>query len=328
MNRISSQSPQNVARRRLVKYVAAGAGLALLPWRRALADSATRDTANSREHEAAPARMRVRTIPTSGEALALVGLGSSGAFSTRSDATLADLRTVMKEFVAMGGQMIDTSPTYGNAEINIGRIAIQTGVRDKLFMATKVHIHGERAGIEQMEQSEKRLGKPIDLMQIHNFIDADTQWATLEKMKAEGQVRYIGMTHYLTSAFEELERHMKVKKLDFVQFNYSVMTPDAQQRLLPLAADRGIAVIVNRAFDDGRFFVRVKGKPLPGYAAEFDCHSWAQFALKYVLADAAVNAVIPATSNPEHLRDNMRAGYGALPDRAMQKRMRATIAQY
>ena len=307
-----------ITRRRLLQAGAAGLGLALLPWQGALAQAAS-DAAKTKA-------MRTRKIPSTGEALAVMGLGSSGAFSTSDAKTLADLRTVMTEFVAMGGQMVDTSPTYGNAEMVIGKLGRDTALRAKLFMATKVHTQGKQAGIEQMRQSEKILGKPIDLMQIHNFIDIDTQWATLKRMKATGQVRYIGITHYLTSAFDELERQMKQKKMDFVQLNYSVMTPEAEKRLLPLAADRGIAVIINRAFDDGRFFGQVKGQPLPAYAKAFDCTSWAQFALKYVLANPAVNAVIPATSDPKHLRDNMQAGYGALPDAALQKRMRATLA--
>ncbi len=324
MNQQANNAPRNWPRRRLLQYAVTGAAVALLPWQRLLAQVASPATA-SRATDHVARTMRKRTIPSSGETLAVMGLGTSGTFSTRSQATLAELGTVMREFVAMGGQMVDTSPTYGNAETNVGRIARSTGLRDKLFMATKVHIRGRRAGINQMRESERLLGKPIDLMQIHNFVDLDTQWQTLERMKAARQVRYIGITHYLTSAFDELERQMKAKRMDFVQFNYSVLTPDAEKRLLPLAADRGIAVIVNRAFEDGRFFGRVKGKPLPEYASEFDCRSWAQFALKYVLAVPAVNTVIPATGNPEHLRDNMQAGYGALPDAAMRKRMRATM---
>ncbi|GAB3678180.1 aldo/keto reductase [Salinisphaera aquimarina] len=308
---------QDFGRRRVLQYGAVGAGLALMPWQMSLAQMTSDDATKA---------MRTRKIPSTGEMLPVIGMGSSGSFSTRSEDTLADLRTVMKRFVAMGGTLVDTSPTYGNAETNIGAIARDTGVRDALFMATKVHINGRQAGIDQMAQSTEALGKPIDLMQIHNFIDLETQWKTLERMKADGQVRYIGITHYLTSAFEELEHQMSTKDMDFVQFNYSIMTPDAEQRLLPLAADRGIAVLVNRAYNDGRFFSQVKGRELPDYAQEFDCFSWGQFALKYVLANDAVNAVIPATSDPKHLEDNMHAGYGALPDRAMQKRMRETIA--
>lgn len=300
-------------RRRLLLTAAAAGGLALSPWR--LGWAATEHT------------MRRRPIPATGEELAVMGLGSSGSFSSDASDALADLRTVLDKFVAMGGEMVDTSPTYGDAETVIGRLARETGLRNSLFMATKVHIDGREAGVDQMQRSEHLLGKPIDLMQVHNFVDLDTQWHTLEQMKAKGVFRYIGITHYQTYAFDQLEHEMKNRDLDFVQLNYSVMTPDAEQRLLPLAADRGIAVIVNRAFNDGALFGAVSGQTLPDYAAEIGVNSWAQFALKYVLADPAVNVVIPATSDPEHLIDNMQAGYGALPDQAMKKRMRRTIEQ-
>ncbi|MES1925643.1 aldo/keto reductase [Salinisphaera sp. T31B1] len=317
MSTDSDRSNHDASRRRVLQYGAAGLGLAALPWPLGAAEI---------DPEAARQSMRQRAIPSSGESVPVIGMGSSGSFSTRSQDTLADLRTVMEHFVAMGGTLVDTSPTYGNAETNIGNIARETGLRDRLFMATKVHIDGRQAGIDQMAESERALGSPIDLMQIHNFIDLETQWQTMKQMKTDGHVRYIGITHYLTSAFEELEHQMSTKDLDFVQFNYSIMTPDAEKRLLPLAADRGIAVLVNRAYNDGRFFSQVKGHDLPDYAKEFDCFSWGQFALKYVLAEEAVTAVIPATSDPEHLADNMHAGYGKLPDTAMRKRMRQTLA--
>lgn len=306
-----------LTRRRLLQYGAASASLAMLPWQWALAEMTPADAQEA---------MRKRAIPSTGEMLPVIGMGSSGSFETSDQATLDDLATVMKDFVALGGTLVDTSPSYGNAETNIGRIARETGTRDDLFMATKVRKNDEQATRSQFRTSVDTLGSPIDLVQIHNFIGIESQWATLKKLKAEGEVRCIGITHYLTSAFDELEHHMSTKDMDFVQFNYSIMTPEAEKRLLPLAADRGIAVLINRAYEDGRFFAQVKGKELPDYAKEFDCFSWGQFALKYVLANEAVNAVIPATSDPEHLADNMHAGYGALPDKTMRKRMRETIA--
>lgn len=309
---------RGLSRRRVLATGAAAAGLMALPWPDAWAVDMTPEKANS--------AMRKRRIPATGEALPVIGLGSSGSFARLSSDNAEDLRAVLKTFVAMGGTLLDTSPSYGNAETNIGEIARDTGVRDQLFMATKVRKRSREATLDQFRASIDALGKPIDLLQIHNFIGLENQWATLKQLKAEGRVRYIGITHYLTRAFDELEHQMASKGLDFVQFNYSIMTPDAEERLLPLAADHGIAVLVNRAFNDGRFFAKVRGKELPDYAAEFDCTSWAQFALKYVLANEAVNAVIPATSDPDHLRDNMHAGYGKLPDDAMRKRMRETIA--
>jgi aryl-alcohol dehydrogenase-like predicted oxidoreductase len=313
----SQHAPARLTRRRLLQYTAAAGATALLPWPGAWAKMTPAKAKQA---------MRRRKIPSTGEALPVMGLGSSGSFSAYGGGDRAALRTVMRRFVAMGGTLVDTSPTYGDAEILIGQISQAVGVRNKLFMATKVDTYGRRSGREQMAASRQKLGPPIDLMQVHNLVDVDTQWATLKQMKAARALRYIGITHYLTSAFDELERQMRAKDMDFVQFNYSIMTPDAEKRLLPLAADRGIAVIVNRAFNDGDFFSQVEGQKLPAYAQEFDCFSWGQFALKYVLANKAVNAVIPATSDPKHLEDNMHAGYGRLPDAALRRRMRATIA--
>ncbi len=259
---------RGVTRRDTLKLGAAGLTLAALPWTFA------------RGQGAAAEQMRMRPIPATGQTIPVMGMGSSGSYATRDPETLADLTKIMRLFVEMGGRVIDTSPTYGNAETNIGNIARETGLRGELFMATKVHETGREAGIEQMQRSIELLDEPIDLMQVHNLIDLDTQWATLKRWKAEGRVRHIGITHYLTRAFDELANHMAEKDMDFVQFNYSIMTPEAEQRLLPLARDRGIAVVVNRAFNDGRFFSATRDQPLPDYAAEFDCKSWAQFALK------------------------------------------------
>ncbi|RJS94863.1 aldo/keto reductase [Salinisphaera sp. Q1T1-3] len=303
----------STTRRRLLAAAAATGLLSAVPGLSALA-------ADDRS-------MRTRAIPSTGEPLPVMGLGSSGTFAYPDNAARAALLTVLKKFVAMGGAMVDTSPTYGSAETVIGELARRADVRNDIFMATKVHIRGRQAGLDQMAQSAARLGKPIDLMQIHNFVDLETQWQTLERLKGEGRFRYIGITHYLTRAFEELEHQMRTKDMDFVQFNYSILTPEAEKRLLPLARDRGIAVIVNRAFNDGAIFGRTKGHALPSYASELGIDSWAQFALKYVLANPAVNVVIPATSDPGHLVDNMQAGYGPLPDDKMQARMRATMAE-
>ena len=306
-----------VTRRRVLQAGAAGAGLALAPWQLSLAAGAGDDNAEQ--------RMRQRAIPATGEQVPVVGMGSSGSYERMTSDNAEALRTVMKQFAAMGGTLVDTSPSYGRAETHIGEVARETGVRDELFMATKVRKDSREQTLDQFRASIDKLGEPIDLLQIHNFIGLESQWKTLKQLKDEGRVRYIGLTHYLTSAFDELEHQMSSKDMDFVQFNYSIMTPEAEERLLPLAADRGIAVLVNRAFNDGAIFGRVGDQELPAYAREFDCNSWAQFALKYVLANEAVTAVIPATSDPEHLVDNMHAGYGALPDAAMRKRMRDTI---
>lgn len=318
MKRFDSLLDQPHSRRRVLGYGAAGAGLALLPWQLGLAGEMAPEDGDK--------AMTERAIPSSGEMLPVMGLGTSGAFATTDPNKLDALRVVMKDFLDMGGTLIDTSPTYGNAEQNIGEIAARAGVREVLFMATKVHARSQQKGIEQMAESTKKLGAPIDLMQVHNFVDLDTQWRTLEQMKEEGAVRYIGITHYQATAFDQLKHELVARRPDFAQFNYSIMTPDAERGLFPLVADHGIGVIANRPFDDGLFFRKVKDKPLPDYAKEFDCSSWAQFALKYVLAEPLVNVVIPATGNPKHLRDNMAAGYGQLPDEDLRQRMRETLA--
>lgn len=301
----------NSGRRRVLQCAALGAGLAALPWRWALAEP---DKTGS-------AAMRKRPIPATGEQIPVMGMGSSGSFATRDAEQFPALREVLQSFVDLGGQLLDTSPTYGNAEANISRMARELELRDELFMATKVNAPGKAAGVEQMARSRKLLGEPIDLMQVHNLVELETQWRSLQAMKADGRVRYIGITHYRVGAFGELERHMKALKPDFVQFNYSVVTPEAEKRLLPLAADQGIAVLINRAFEDGRLFGLTRGKPLPEWAAEFGADSWARFFLKYVLGHPAVTCVIPATSDPGHLVDNMGAGTGPLPDADTRKRM-------
>lgn len=276
---------------------------------------------------AAKEPLLMRRIPKSGERLPAVGLGTSGAFDVAPGESRQGQRAVLRRFFALGGRLIDTSPTYGYAETVVGELLQALGLTEHAFIATKVHARGREAGIEQMEGSERRLGKkPIDLMQVHNLVDVHTQLHTLRQWKADGRIRYLGITDYRVTAFDALERLMKTEELDFVQFNYSIGTPDAERRLLPLAAEKGIAVLINRPFEDGYFFHVVRGKPLPPWAAEFGCRSWAQYALKYVLAENAVTCAIPATSNPRHLEDNMGAGRGALPDRATRRRMQAYLA--
>lgn len=302
---------ERMSRRDVLKIIAAGQLAAL---------------SRPRGAAATEIMMVVRPIPKTGELLPIVGLGTSDAFEVAPGSSRADQREVLQRFFALGGTLIDTSPTYGDAEIVVGDLLRQLKLTKKSFIATKVHEYGRRAGIRQMEKSERSLGKdPIDLIQVHNLVDVKTQLETLRQWKADGRIRYLGITHYRTSAFDELARLMQTEELDFVQFNYSIGTPDAERRLLPLAADKGIAVLVNRAFEDGAFFRRVRGKPLPPWAADFDCRSWAQYALKYVLADKAVTCVIPATSNPGHLVDNMGAGTGPLPDAGTRRRMRSYL---
>lgn len=261
-----------------------------------------------------------RKIPSTGEELPAIGLGTSGPFEVGQDeASRAPLREVLNAFFTAGCTLIDTSPMYSTAEAVLGGL-LTPEQQSKAFIATKVWTpssggHGEQKGIEQMQRSMNLLKhKRVELMQVHNLVDLDVHLKTLRRWKAEGRIKYFGVTHYTTSSYPDLIAIIEREKPDFVQFNYSVVTREAENRLLPLCADKGVAVIINRAFEDGKLFSKVQGKPLPPWAAEFDARSWAQVFLKYVLAHPAVTAVIPATGKLRNLVDNIGAGIGALPD--------------
>jgi diketogulonate reductase-like aldo/keto reductase len=272
--------------------------------------------------------MLARRIPSDGAPLPAVGLGTWQTFDVgAAPAERAPLREVLRRFVALGGRVVDSSPMYGEAESVVGDLTAELGLHASLFVATKVWTHGRQAGVAQMERSAQRLrAGRLDLLQVHNLVDWQTHLRTLRDWKAAGRVRYIGVTHYTASAYGELERVMRTEPLDFVQLNYSLAEREAENRLLPLASERGIAVLVNRPYAEGALFRRVKGLPLPPWAAELDCQSWGQFFLKWILGHLAVTCVIPATSKPEHLADNMGAGTGALPDPAARARMAAHFA--
>jgi diketogulonate reductase-like aldo/keto reductase len=272
--------------------------------------------------------MLTRTIPSSGEKLPVIGLGTWRAFDVDLTAdNHRQLEEVLSLFVKLGGRVIDSSPMYGRAEEVIGDLTATLGIRDKLFLATKVWTHGKENGIKSMERSMALLRtKRIDLMQVHNLVDVHTHLATLREWKRQGRIRYMGITHYEAGAFADIEKLMRSEKLDFVQINYSLMEPEAEQRLLPLAQERRIAVIANRPFGAGDLFDKVRSKPLPGWAAEFDCRSWAQFFLKWIVANPAVTCVIPATDKPRHLEDNMLGGIGRLPDANIRQLMAEFVA--
>jgi diketogulonate reductase-like aldo/keto reductase len=250
----------------------------------------------------------------------VVGLGTWRTFDVGGGAAeRAPLRTVLQRFVELGGRVLDSSPMYGHAEAVAGDLAAELSVTDKLFFATKVWTSGYQAGVQQIEQSLRRFrAKRLDLLQIHNLLDWRTHLRTLRDFKQSGRVRYVGVTHYTAGAYDELEQVLRSEALDFVQVNYSVGEREAARRILPLAAERGIAVLVNRPFAEGGLFQRVRGRPLPAWAAEIGCETWAQLLLKFVLGNPAVTCVIPATSRPEHLVDNMKAGVGAVPDEKMR----------
>jgi len=273
--------------------------------------------------------MRRRQIPSSGEALPVVGMGTSRTFDVDSSAEArAPLKDVLRELVAAGGTLIDTAPMYGRAEQVVGELVAELALGDATFLATKVLSEGRDAGIAQMNDSLRLLGRePVDLMQVHNLADWKTQLATLREWKAAGRIRYLGITHYQASAHQQVMDILAREPLDFVQINYSLAEPEAASQLLPLAAYKGVAVLINRPFARGALFDTVRGMDLPGWAAEFECTSWAQFFLKYILGHPAVTCVIPATSKPHYMADNARAGHGALPDANMRRRMESLFSR-
>jgi diketogulonate reductase-like aldo/keto reductase len=263
-----------------------------------------------------------KNIPSTGEALPVIGIGTWQAFDVRDDTSA--LREVMKIFSAMGGRVVDSSPMYGAAESVVGELVDELGLREKLFFATKVWTSGRAEGIRQMENSFKRMRvKRMDLLQVHNLVDVETHTKTLLEMKAADRTRYIGITHYTASAHDEIERRLKPGAYDFVQINYSLGERNAEKRLLSVAQDRKVAVIANRPFAEGALFRRVKGKALPPWAAELGIESWAQYFLKWIVSHPAVTCAIPGTGNPRHMSDNLAAGHGPLPDPAARKRMAA-----
>jgi diketogulonate reductase-like aldo/keto reductase len=267
--------------------------------------------------------MLKRAIPRSGERLPAVGLGTYQTFAIGNNpAQREPVREVLRLFVEHGGAVVDSSPMYGSAEDAVGDLSAELGVRPSLFMATKVWTSGRESGVRQMNDSFRKMRvERMDLMQIHNLQDWRTHARTLEDWKKSGRIRYTGITHYHEGAYDELERIMKTRQFDFVQFNYSIIERDAERSVLPLALDSGHAVIANRPFAAAGLFSRVRGKQVPEWAAEFDCASWAQFFLKYILSHPAVTCAIPATSKPHHLVDNMTAGIGRMPDAAMRRKM-------
>jgi diketogulonate reductase-like aldo/keto reductase len=271
-------------------------------------------------------RIVLKRIPSSGEELPGIGIGTWQTFDVRGDAAaLAPLREVLKAFSEAGGRVVDSSPMYGAAESVVGELTAGLGLRDRLFIATKVWTHGREQGIRQMEESFRRMRvERMDLMQVHNLADVETHTRTLKEMKEKKRIRYMGITHYTASAYGEIERLLKTRQYDFLQINYSLGEREAEQRVLPLAQERKVAVIANRPFAEGALFGHVKGKPLPAWAAELGIRSWAQYFLKWIVSHPAITCAIPATSRPEHVRDNVAAGLGAPPDISTRTKM----AQY
>ena len=264
-----------------------------------------------------------KIIPSSGEQLSVIGLGTSRTFNVDSGSVAqSPLVEVMQAFFDNGGQLIDSSPMYGSAEAVTGELLKAVSNTRGLFTATKVWTYGKNEGIAQMQQSMRRLGvDQIDLMQIHNLRDWKTHIETLRDWKQQGKIRYLGITTSHGRYHDELETILQQEPLDFVQFSYNIENRTVEQRLLPLAQERGIATLINRPYQRGSLFRKVRGKSLPDWAADFDCASWGQFFLKFIASHPGVTCIIPATSKLKHMVDNMAAGYGRLPDAATRQRM-------
>ncbi|MBI2429607.1 MAG: aldo/keto reductase [Ignavibacteriales bacterium] len=307
----------DVSRRSALKFLySAGIGVVTLPF--SSASGILQSMLNK--------RMLKRTIPSSAEQLPVVGLGTWQQFdvgtSNEEQQPLREVITQMAHIAAPMRPVIESSPMYGRSEEVVGDLTTELAIADKFFFATKVWTTGEKEGIDQMNASMRKMRRSaMDLMQIHNLVDWQTHLKTLKRWKEEGKIRYVGITHYTISAHDELERIVKKEKVDFVQFNYSLRVRNAERSLLNAAMDHGVAVIINEPYEKGSLFSAVRGKPLPEWAAEYDINSWGQFFLKFILSHPAVTCVIPGTSNPKHLVDNMGAGFGRLPDEQGRKKM-------
>jgi diketogulonate reductase-like aldo/keto reductase len=266
--------------------------------------------------------MITRPIPSTGEDIPVIGLGTYKVFDVAGSREEISVRRAIVDMLAdAGGSVVDTSPMYNRSEKVIGDIIASGSDRKKLFLATKVWTNGRDAGIDQMSRSATLMKTDvIDLMQVHNLRDTDVHMATMRDWQEQGRIRYNGLTHYTAGAHSALEAAMKKFRPQFIQINYSMGERDAEDRVLPLARDLGIAVLINRPFQAGRLFRAVSGRAVPDWAQSF-ADSWGQFFLKFIISHPAVSCVIPATSKPHHMRDNLGAGFGPLPASAMRKRM-------
>ncbi len=321
-----------ISRRELLR-IGAGTSAALLLRQTSVAAQdpvrSTRGQAGGRALEQAREQL-MRAIPSSGELVPSMGLGSARTFSVGpSSEERAPLKEVLRLFHEMGGRFFDTAPSYGTAEQVAGDLVQELGIQDDLFFATKISTGGGRqSGIDQERGSLRSWGRTtIDLNQVHNLRDVDVHLATIRRAKEEGRTRYVGVTTSFQRQYEQMEQVLRAEELDFVQLNYSLGEREAADRLIPLARDRGMAIIVNEPYNVGRLFGAVRGRSVPEWAAEFDAGTWGQFFLKYILGHPAVTVVIPATSDPEHLVDNMGAGVGRLPDARARQRMEAFFDQ-
>jgi len=302
------QNKKAITRRTASKYLALGASSMLLPPILKFKPSKT---------------MNQRIIPSSNEKISVIGLGTWQTFDVgNSEEERQPLKDVLKILVEHGGSVIDSSPMYGRSEKVVGELTTELKLKSKIFEATKVWTSGEQEGIRQMNSSMNLMQvQAMDLMQIHNLVDWQVHIKTLKKWKEEGKIRYIGITHYHAGGYAEMERIMQNESLDFIQINYNILVRDAAERILPLAQDKGIAVLINRPYEGGSLFRMSKNKTLPAWADEFDAKTWGQFFLKFILAHPAVTCVIPGTSKAKHMNDNVQAGFGKLPSPEHQRQM-------
>ena len=309
--------PRRVSRRRALQW---GLG--------ALALLAPRSSEGASRFLGPADEMLRRSIPSSGEEIPVVGLGTWQTFDVGGDREEREaLRRVLRLFVELGGSVVDSSPMYGSSQLVLGDLATDLELLDELWVATKVWIEGREAGVEQMEESLSELRRSrIELMQVHNLVDVDRHMDTLEAWKDRGRIRYIGVTTSSSRQYPRMEAVMDDERLDFIQVNYSMAERQSAERILPKARERGLAVMINRPFAGGRLFRRLGDEPLPSWASEIDASAWSQVFLKYVLSHPAVTVAIPATSDPQHLRENMGGGVGRMPDQGLRRRMEALVA--
>ena len=277
----------------------------------------------------APSQLPTRPIPGTAEALPIVGLGSSKPVLEIPTAGTEPLAAVIRVLLEHGGRVVDTSPRTPEIDAEFSTVLTAPEFRDRLFVTMKINTNGAAAGEEQMRQNQMLAGRrTLDLLQVESLRDLDAHWPNVLRWKDSGEARYIGVTVSNNRQHDDFEAVMRSEPLDFVQINYSVMEPGAEDRLLPLAQDLGMAVLINRPFMNGSYFGRVSGRTLPDWAPEFDCATWAQFSLKYILAHPAVTCVLTETTNPEHMEDNVGAGFGRLPDEATKRRMREFVQDF